>query len=131
MAIGPAQVPIPNSSASLWLSPDVSDTLHACLAPAGTGAAMLQLSKNVRTVIDPDGAILLDLLEGKMLRCNRTGATILELLLRRYDQDEITAEFRRRYQLPPDSAEADVRAFLMSLQNQGLLRQETDRKPEE
>ena len=92
---------------------------------------MLQLSKNVRTVIDPDGAILLDLLEGKMLRCNRTGATILELLLRRYDQDEITAEFRRRYQLSPDSAEADVRAFLTSLQNQGLLRQETDRKPEE
>ena len=92
---------------------------------------MLQLSKNVRTVIDPDGAILLDLLEGKMLRCNRTGATILELLLRRYDQDEITAEFRRRYELSPDSAEADVRAFLMSLQNQGLLRQETDRKPEE
>ena len=92
---------------------------------------MLQLSKNVRTVIDPDGAILLDLLEGKMLRCNRTGATILELLLRRYDQDEITAEFRRRYQLSPDSAEADVRAFLMSLQNQGLLRRETDRRPEE
>lgn len=92
---------------------------------------MLQLSKNVRTVIDPDGAILLDLLEGKMLRCNRTGATILELLLRRYDQDEITAEFRRRYELSPDSAEADVRAFLTSLQNQGLLRQETARKPEE
>jgi predicted deacylase len=66
-----------------------------------------------------------------MLRCNPTGATILELLLRRFDQEQITAEFRRRYELSPDSAEADVRAFLTSLQNQGLLRQETARKPEE
>lgn len=90
---------------------------------------MLQLSENLRTVIDQDGAILLDVLQGKMLRCNRTGATVLQLLLRQFDQEQITAEFSRRYELSPDSADADVRAFLTSLQNQGLLRQETARKP--
>jgi predicted deacylase len=92
---------------------------------------MLQLSENLRTVIDQDGAVLLDVRQGKLVRCNRTGAAILELLSHQYNEEQITAEFCRRYELSLASAETDVRAFLTSLQQQGLLRHEIAGEPEE
>jgi hypothetical protein len=92
---------------------------------------MLQLSGHLRTVIDQDGAVLLDVVQGKIVRCNRTGATIVQLLSRQYDQEQITAEFSRIYEIAPASAEADVCAFLTSLENQGLLRRESGSRSQE
>ena len=82
---------------------------------------MLRLSENLRTVIDQDGAVLLDVSQGKIVRCNRTAATILELISRGYGTAQITAEFSRLYGISPDAADVDVGAFLTSLENQGLL----------
>jgi hypothetical protein len=92
---------------------------------------MLRLSENLRTVIDKDGAVILDVVRGKIVRCNRTGAAILELVSRGHDQEQITIEFRRLYAISAASAEADVRAFLISLESQGLLCHETAGKSEE
>jgi predicted deacylase len=82
---------------------------------------MFQLSENLRTVIDQDGAVLLDVVRGKIVRCNRTGAVILELLSRNCDRDQITAEFGRLYELSPAAAQADVAAFLRTLEEQGIV----------
>ncbi len=92
---------------------------------------MLHLSDNLRTVIDQDGAVILDVHQGKIVRCNRTGAAILELLSRGYDQEHIAAEFSRLYEISQTSAGTDVRAFLNSLQSQGLLRSEIADKSQE
>jgi hypothetical protein len=89
---------------------------------------MLQLSADLRTVIDEDGAVLLHLTQGKIVRCNRTGATIVDLLSRQFDQEQITAEFGRIYEISPASADADVRVFLASLEEQGLLHREEEGK---
>jgi hypothetical protein len=92
---------------------------------------MIQLSENLRTVIDQDGAVLLDVVRGKIVRCNRTGAVILELLSRNCDRDQITAEFSRLYELSPAAAQADVAAFLRSLEEQGLVSSRVAERGEE
>ena len=92
---------------------------------------MLQLSENLRTVIDQDGAVLLDVVRGKIVRCNRTGAVILDLISRNCDQDQITAEFSRLYELPLAAAHADVAAFLRSLEEQGLVSSRAAKRSEE
>jgi Coenzyme PQQ synthesis protein D (PqqD) len=125
------QVPIANSRLNLWLFADAGGTLHLCLALAGTGSTMLRLSESLRTVLRQDGAVILDVAQGKIVRCNRTAATILELVSRGYDQAQITAEFRRRYEISAASAEADVGAFLIALERQGLLSHDTAAKPGE
>ena len=75
--------------------------------------------------------MLLDVVQGKIVRCNQTGATIVELLTRSCNEEQITEEFSRLYDLPPDSAAVHVRAFLTSLESQGLLRRETVDKSQE
>ena len=92
---------------------------------------MLHLSEHLRTVVDCDGAVLLDVRQGKIVRCNQTGATILELLSRGYDQPQVTAEFSRFYGISLTSADADVRDFLSTLEIQGLLRRDTEGKSTE
>jgi Ethanolamine utilization protein EutJ (predicted chaperonin) len=92
---------------------------------------MFRLRENLRTVINQDGAVLLDVVKGKIVRCNQTGATIVELLTRSLNEQQITEEFSRLYDIPPGSAYADVRAFLTSLESQGLLRRETVDKSQE
>ena len=102
-----------------------------CRELNGTGSAMLQLSEHLRTVIDGDGAVLLDVRQGKIIRCNQTGATILELLSRRYDQQQLAAEFSRLYEISLTSADADVRDFLSTLESHGLLRRDIEGKSTE
>ena len=82
---------------------------------------MAQLSKHLRIVIQDDGAILLDVQRGNIVRCNQTGAIILKLLSGSSDERAITLEFASLCGLPIYEAEADVNAFLSSLVSQGLL----------
>jgi hypothetical protein len=82
---------------------------------------MLHPSDHLRTVIDQDGAVILDVRQGKIVRCNQTGAAIFDLLSRGYDQEQIATEFSRLYEISQASASEDVCAFLTSLQARGLL----------
>jgi hypothetical protein len=91
---------------------------------------MFRLTENLRTVISRDGAVLLDVDQGKIVRCNHTGATIVELLTRSFDEEQITAEVSRLYDISPGSVNVDVQAFLTSLESQGLLRRGNVDKPQ-
>jgi hypothetical protein len=82
---------------------------------------MSRLSKHLRIVIQDDGAILLDVQRGNIVRCNQTGAIILKLLSGSSDERAITLEFARLCGLPIYEAEADVNAFLSCLASKGLL----------
>ena len=82
---------------------------------------MVQLAKHLSAVIEDDGAVLLDVRRGNILRCNQTGAIILRLLSGNSDERAITLEFARLCGLSIYAAEADVHAFLSSLASQGLL----------
>src|SRR5262245_36156972 len=85
------------------------------------GSVMVQLSKHLRVVIQGDGAVVLDLHRGNIIRCNQTGAIILKLLSGSSDERAIAAEFARLCALSSDAAEADVIAFLSALESRGLL----------
>ena len=82
---------------------------------------MVQLSEHLRIIIRDDGAVVLDVQRGTIVRCNQTGAILLKLLSDSSDERAIAAEFARLCELSIDVAEADVHAFLSSLACQGLL----------
>jgi hypothetical protein len=82
---------------------------------------MICLPENVRSLTSPDGAVLLDLRRGKIFRLNPTGATILELLLRGYQEDRIAAELSERWGIDRHLAFADLHSFLNSLASNQLL----------
>lgn len=85
---------------------------------------MLRLSSHLRTVINQDGGVILDVRQGTIFRCNATAAAILELLAKGYDEEQITIEFSRLCEISRLCAQADVRGFLASLASRGLLRDE-------
>jgi len=83
---------------------------------------MLQLSESVRTTIDHDGAVVLDVAQGKIIRLNRTGASLLELLSQGSQEQALASALSRLCEIPLDRAAADVSEFLASLEAHGLLR---------
>jgi hypothetical protein len=82
---------------------------------------MTRLPENVRTVTNSDGGVILDLKRGKIFRLNPTGATVLELLARGYEDAQITAEISVRCETPSDVVGTDVQAFLALLASNELL----------
>ncbi len=86
---------------------------------------MLRLSENLRSVTNADGGVILDLGRGQIFRCNATGAIVLELLARGFDQAELVSEFCRLCHVPSACALNDVRDFLATLSRLGLLQGST------
>jgi hypothetical protein len=82
---------------------------------------MLRLSKNLRSVTNADGGVILDLQRGRIFRCNATGAVILELLTRGVDETELLVQFSKLGQCPPACTSNDVQGFLATLSSLGLL----------
>lgn len=83
---------------------------------------MLHLSESVRTTIDHDGAVVLDVAQGKLLRFNRTGASLLELLSKGSDEQSLASALNRLCEIPLDRARRDVSEFLASIDAHGILR---------
>ena len=61
---------------------------------------MLYLSENVRTTIDHDGGVILDVAEGKILRVNRTGASLLALLSKGSEEETLASAFSQLCEIP-------------------------------
>lgn len=82
---------------------------------------MLRLSKNLRSVSNTDGGVILDLGRGRMFRCNATAALVLEMLARGENEERIIREVSRRCEVEPALVSADVHEFLASLESHALL----------
>jgi len=85
------------------------------------GHALMQLSSNLRTLVNQDGGVILDLRQGKMFRLNPSGATILRLVAAGTTEKQIIDELCRLFSAEPEGASADVREFLKSLEGHQLL----------
>lgn len=85
---------------------------------------MLRLSKNLRSVTNADGGVVLDLGRGQIFRCNATGALVLEILIHGETEAGVVREVSRRCQADPALVTADVHEFLLSLRNHALLSEE-------
>ncbi len=83
---------------------------------------MYEISAGVRSTRNEDGGIVLDIDQGQMFRLNPVGALILELLGKGHPETEIAKDLASQYGISEETALADVREFLTSLQEHKLVR---------
>jgi hypothetical protein len=75
----------------------------------------------VRATHGSDGAVVLDILHGQMIRLNYVGSRILELLKQGSTKSEIANQLTREFSINHVTAEADVRDFVETLAKHHLL----------
>ena len=83
---------------------------------------MYDISAGVRSTRNEDGGIVLDIDHGQMFRLNSVGALILESLGKGCTEKEIAKEISREYSISEETASADIREFLQSLEEHKLVR---------
>jgi len=96
----------------------------AGLAPAEPRNQKLKVfsvSEHVRTTHGVDGATVLDIFHGQMFTLNFAGSRILELLKHGSTGVEIAEQLAREFRIEQGTAEADVREFFKTLEQNQLL----------
>jgi len=83
---------------------------------------LYQVSAGVRSTRNEDGGIVLDIDHGQMFRLNPVGALILESVAKGRVEMEIAREIASQYKINEETAAADVRDFLGSLEEHKLIR---------
>ena len=81
----------------------------------------MNLSEYVRSTHSQDGAIALDIREGKMFRMNLVGSRIVELLRTALSESEIVERLALEFAAERATVAADVREFLEQLRQHHLL----------
>jgi hypothetical protein len=94
----------------------------------GRTHALYEISAGVRSTRNEDGGIVLDIDHGQMFRLNPVGALILESLGKGRAEAEIAQEIVSQYSISEETAVADVREFLKSLEKHKLLRAQPGEK---
>lgn len=84
---------------------------------------MYKVSEGIRSTHGQDGAVVLDLREGRFLRLNQTGSKILQLIERAHTQSQIVSTLSQEFGSCWEVAQADVIKFLRSLEQLGLIYQ--------
>jgi hypothetical protein len=82
---------------------------------------MYRVSQSVRVTYSEDGATVLAIHTGKVLRSNPTGSLVLQYLQQRATVSEIIAAISSRFGLPSTVAIEDVREFLATLEQLRLV----------
>jgi hypothetical protein len=82
----------------------------------------LTLEPHVRSMIDGDGAVLLDLKAGRYYSLNGVGAKIWSRAEKGMTLSQIVADLQATYQVPADKLAADLAAFVRNMEEKGLLR---------
>lgn len=81
----------------------------------------IRIQGYVHSVIDPDGAVLLDLRQGKYYSLNGIGAQIWQRLEAGLTVPEIETQLGGLYRAPVETLRADVADFIVSLQRKQLV----------
>jgi hypothetical protein len=81
----------------------------------------MQISENVRAMINQDGAVLLDIDKGQMIGLNISASRIWEKLQCHLPFDEIVTDLSEEFGIARDLAMRDVRDFLLILQKHALV----------
>jgi predicted RNase H-related nuclease YkuK (DUF458 family) len=72
-----------------------------------------------------DGAIVLDVVKGRLLRLNSTGSLIFERLQQGLALSEIIREIVEEFHISHEIASADVNQFMKSMEQAGLVTEES------
>jgi hypothetical protein len=87
------------------------------------------LPEHVRSAHSADGAILLDIREGKMFRINFVGSRVVELLRAGLPEPEIVERLAIEFACEPAIVAADVRRFLEQLRQHHLFDNQQNASP--
>lgn len=82
---------------------------------------MTTKSTHLRTIVNQDGAVILDKKLGKLSTLNPTGAYVWQALERGEALEIIVADLARKTGEELDTVEREVREFIKSLREQQLL----------
>lgn len=81
----------------------------------------IHVQGHVRSVMDPDGAVILDLLQGRYYSLNGVGAAIWSQIESGRSLPEIETHIKDSFGATDDVVRADVAAFLDDLQRKKLV----------
>lgn len=81
----------------------------------------MKIHPHVQSVIDPDGAVLLDLNRGKYFSLNVVAVEIWKRLEAGAGLPEIEAHLRDTYDVPAGRLRQDLQAFIEHLMSQNLI----------
>lgn len=82
---------------------------------------MFKISGAIRSASTPDGAVLLDIQQGRMLSLNPMGSRVFEMLRGGLDEDQIADEISKDFGVDADYARTDVLDFIRTLQEHRVL----------
>jgi hypothetical protein len=82
---------------------------------------MYKVSDSVRSMHSQDGAIVLDVRQGRMFNLNFVGSRILELLKSGSTESTIVDLISSEFEVGRDIAERDVREFIDALKESWLV----------
>ena len=82
---------------------------------------MYKVCETVRATHGQDGAVVLDIQRGRVLRLNITGSFIFERLQQGDPESMIIDGISQRFCVSHETAEADVNEFLNSMEREGLI----------
>ena len=83
---------------------------------------IFRMEPHVRSMIDEDGAILLDLKAGKYYSLNSVAAALWTRAEQDMDEEQILDELETLYRVGPEQLEADIRELVIGLEKKGLVR---------
>lgn len=89
------------------------------------GTAMenpVRIEPHVRSMIDGDGAVLLDLKAGRYYSLNGVAAKIWSRAEKGMTLSQILADLQQTYQVPAEKLALDLTAFIRAMEEKGLLR---------
>jgi hypothetical protein len=86
---------------------------------------MYRVSATVRSTQGQDGTVLLDISQGQILRLNFTGSLIFQRLQRGETEAQITQGISHDFGACHQRVQTDVREFLNSLEQKGLVYRNT------
>ncbi|MGH3812650.1 MAG: PqqD family protein [Pseudonocardiaceae bacterium] len=81
----------------------------------------LRIPEVIKSVVSPDGAVLLDTRAGRVVGLNPTGAVIWDRLRAGADAEQIAGELAARYDVDRDRVRADVLGVISTLLDRGVL----------
>lgn len=82
---------------------------------------MFKISYAIRSTSTEDGAVLLDIHQGRIFGLNRMGSRVFEMLQSGLDQDQIADQISKDCGVDVDYARTDVLDFIKTLQQNNVL----------
>jgi len=85
------------------------------------GFSMYRISDNVRSTYSEDGAIVLDVHQGRVFRLNATASLVLSAVQQGNTESQIVRDMSEEFGAPAEVVESDVSELLNALERFGVI----------